>query len=80
MAENAAEYTQTIEEKTEENQVDAEIVPIGIGKLLKIRHNISRLGLLRSLSKELKEYKEACTEMKTLIGELDGIGGGKGNS
>ncbi len=80
MAENTAEHIRTIEEKPEENQEDAKIIPISIGKLLKIRHNISKLGMLKCLSDELKEYKEACTEMKTLIGELNDIGGGKEGS
>ena len=80
MAENIAENTLSTEEKSEENQKDAEVVHINVGKLLKIRHNISKLGMLRSLSKELKDYKEACTEIKTLIGELNDIEGGKEGS
>jgi len=80
MSENVAEEIQVVEEKTEENQEDAKVVSISTGRLLKIRHNIRKLGMLKCLSEELKDYKKACTEIKTLIGELDDITGGqKGN-
>jgi hypothetical protein len=62
-----------LEKNDEEKQQDAGIISIRTAKLLKFRHEIRQLRetILGDFSKEVKECRNACSDAKTLIGELN---------
>jgi hypothetical protein len=73
MSEATTAIEPNVSELEEENQHDAEIISIRTAKLLKFRHEIRQLRekVLSGFSKEVQECREACSDAKTLIGELN---------
>lgn len=55
------------------NKEDAEIVSIGIGRLLKLKYKIEALKkeALGGYAEELKDIKSACNHTNALLGELN---------
>jgi len=63
--------------ETDENRGDVDIISIRTARLLKIKHNIQllRKDALQNFKEELQACKSACTDINTLLGDLNGKGG-----